>query len=136
MADYLGISGTIKKLYLPNSLILESGKRFSQYGGLPAGLKIGDIVEFKFTEKEQGGVVYNNIAAGSLKVTHPSVSEGANMNKGGNNVDWDAIAEGKIRSLLLQAHVTRNGLVPLTEMEKVVLKQLVDEAMGKEDDKN
>ena len=46
--------------------------------------------------------------------------------------DWDAIAEGKIRSLLLQAHVQKNGLVMPSEEEAKVMNKLVELAMDGE----
>ncbi len=44
--------------------------------------------------------------------------------------DWDAIAEGKVRSLFIQAHIQKNGLVALTAQEDAVLDGLVERAMG------
>lgn len=43
--------------------------------------------------------------------------------------DWDKIAVGKVRSLFLQAHIQKNGLVKLKPEEKEALIHLVDDAM-------
>ena len=44
--------------------------------------------------------------------------------------DWDEIARGKIRSLFIEAHITRNGMVPLSGSELITLDSLVELAMS------
>ncbi len=45
--------------------------------------------------------------------------------------DWDEVARGKIRSLFIEAHISKNGMVRLTEGELIVLDELVEVAMGR-----
>lgn len=44
--------------------------------------------------------------------------------------DWDEIARGKIRSLFIQSHIQRNGLVLLSASDLLTLDTLVEVAMG------
>jgi len=45
-------------------------------------------------------------------------------------VDWAKIAEGKIRSLLVQAIVSKNGLLTLNKEDKDTINDLVEYCMG------
>ena len=44
---------------------------------------------------------------------------------------WDEVARGKIRSLFIEAKITRDRLVALTDAELIVLDKLVEIAMGR-----
>lgn len=44
--------------------------------------------------------------------------------------DWDEVARGKIRSLFIQSHIQRNGLIPLSASDLMTLDALVEVAMG------
>lgn len=75
MNEIKTIKGTIMRLYGNNALSLSLGgygnnKIFSQFGGLDVEVDEGDIVEFKYTEKQKDGKVYNNIVAGSVSVVN------------------------------------------------------------------
>jgi len=142
------IKGTIKKMYGNNAITLEVNgvnKIFSQYKGIDTPVSIGDVVEFDYNEREKEGKVYNNIVPRSVKVLNKQINptaqhQGENISSpyartSRSDVDWDEIARGKIRSLFIQAHIQKNGLIPISELEKAVLIQLVEFAMGEEQGK-
>ena len=72
----------------------------------------------------------HNLPDGKLcfgKVEQPRVQQTPIVTE--DKPDWDKIAEGKIRSLFIQAHITKNGIVRLNEAELLVMDELVGLAM-------
>lgn len=91
-------------------------------------LRKGVAIEMGYTVKDKFNTITSILPAELSNQPIKPVSESSSK-----EVDWDQVARGKIRSLLLQARVSKVGLTRLTDEEILTLDELVEIAMGQEE---
>jgi len=76
-----------------------------------------------FTPRAEGSVLRDEGSVLATKAAEP-------VREPLKETNWDEIARGKIRSLFIEAKISRDGLVPLSNAELFTLDALVEVAMG------